>query len=83
LGRNSILGAGLFLEKYLFWEQAHFWREKIIFGSRATRGRKETCRKRRKTNMQEEKKRGTHADRINRDRVRVFDKHCNDYKPIK
>jgi hypothetical protein len=33
--------------------------------------------------MQEEKQRGTQADKTNHTRVRVFDKDCNDYKPVK
>jgi hypothetical protein len=36
-----------------------------------------------KTSMQEEKQRGTQADKPNWDRVRVFDKDCNDYKHVK
>jgi hypothetical protein len=68
----------------LFWEHAHFWRERSIFGARAIGGRKKKhAEKRRKSNMQEEKQCGTHADRPNHVRVRVFDKDCNDYKPIK
>jgi hypothetical protein len=71
LGRKSILGTGLFLErKIYFWEQ------------HAIGGRKETCKKRRKSSMQEEKKHGTHADRPNHVRVRVLDKNCNGYKPV-
>jgi hypothetical protein len=67
----------------MFWEHTHFWREIPIFGVHAIGGRKETCRKRRKRSMQEEKQRGAHADRPNHVRVRFFDKDCNDYKPIK
>jgi hypothetical protein len=44
---------------------------------------KEACRKRRKSSMQEEKKRGEEADKPNHNRVRVFDKDCNGYKPVK
>jgi hypothetical protein len=63
----GVLGAGLFWEeslfwehayfweKYMFWEHVHFWIEKPIFGVRAIGGKKSTCRKRRKNNMQEEK----------------------------
>jgi hypothetical protein len=40
---------------------------------RALGGRKEACKKRRKSNMQEEKQCGAHADRPNHVRVRVFD----------
>jgi hypothetical protein len=40
----------------------------------ATGGKKETCRKRRKRSMQEEKQRGVWEDKPNHDRVRVFDK---------
>jgi 3-methyladenine DNA glycosylase Tag len=46
-------------------------------------GKKETCEKRRKSSMQEEKKHDVQAGKPNRDRVRVFEKYCNDYKPIK
>jgi hypothetical protein len=57
LGGKSILCIGL------FWVQAYFWRERAIFGVRAIGGRKESCKKRRKNNMQKEEKLcGTHAD---------------------
>jgi hypothetical protein len=46
-------------------------------------GKKTTCKKRRKISMQEEKQRGTQKDKANHDRVRVFDKNCNNYKAIK
>jgi hypothetical protein len=36
-------------------------------------GKKETCKKRRKNSMQEEKQSGTQEDKPNHDRVRVFD----------
>jgi hypothetical protein len=38
---------------------------------------------RKENNMQEEKQSGTKACKPNHDRVRVFDKDCNDYKPVK
>jgi hypothetical protein len=53
------------------------------FGARATSGKKATCRKRRKSNMQEEKPHGEEADKPNHIRVRVFDKDCNGYKLVK
>jgi hypothetical protein len=43
----------------------------------------EACKKRRKSNMHEEKQRGAQADHPSCDRVRVFYKDCNNYKPIK
>jgi hypothetical protein len=67
---GSILGADLILKK------------RSIFGAHALGGRKEACRKRRKSSMQEEKQRDTHADMPNHVRVRVFDKDCNGYKPV-
>jgi hypothetical protein len=66
LRRKVILGAGLFLEK--------------------NGGRKETCK--RKSSMQEEKQHargeacGEKAGKPNHDRVRVFEKGCNDYKLV-
>jgi hypothetical protein len=39
-----------------------------------------TCRKRRKSSMQEENQCGTHVDRPNHVKVRVFDKDFNGYK---
>jgi hypothetical protein len=51
-------------------------------GAQATCGRKETCSKRRKSNMKEENKHVVKAGKPNHDRVRVFDKDCNIYKPI-
>jgi hypothetical protein len=72
-----------FWEKYLFWGKNYFWKERPNFGAHATRGKKATCRKRRKSNIQGEKKRGVQVDKPNHDRVRVFDKDCNRYKPKK
>jgi hypothetical protein len=37
----------------------------------------------RKSNMQEEKHARREGRKPNHDRVRVFDKDCNDYKPVK
>jgi hypothetical protein len=53
------------------------------FGAHATDGKKETCIKRRKINMQEENKRGAQVVKPNHDRVRVFYKDCKGYKPVK
>jgi hypothetical protein len=46
-------------------------------------GRKATCRKIRKNNIQEKKKHGVKAEKPNHGRVRVFDKDCNGYKTVK
>jgi hypothetical protein len=64
------LGANLILKK------------RSIFEACTLGGKKTTCIKRRKSNMQEEKQRGMHANKPNHVRVRVFGKYCNDYKPI-
>jgi hypothetical protein len=71
VGGKSILGAGL------FWEYAHFWRERSIFGAHTIGGRKTAWRKRNKNNMQkkEEKQHGAHAGRPSHVRVRVLDMH--------
>jgi hypothetical protein len=66
--RKAILGAILFLEKNRWQEKPH------------ARG-KATCR--RKSNMKEEKKHGEKEGNPSHDRVRVFDKDCNGYKPVK
>jgi hypothetical protein len=83
LGRKSILGARLFLGEIFVLGKTYFWRERPNFGVRATGGKKAACKKRRKNNMQKEKRHGTQADKPTHDRVRVFYKDCNDYKPIK
>ena len=44
--------------------------------------RKQNAEKRRKSSMQEEKKHGAQESKPNHDRVRVFNKDCNNYKPI-
>jgi hypothetical protein len=54
LKRKSILGAGLFLEKDLFWRKTYFLKGRPNFGERATGGKKTTYRKIRKNSMQEE-----------------------------
>jgi hypothetical protein len=64
------------------WEQAYF-EEIPNFGARATSGKKTTCEKRRKNNMQEETSRGEEEGKLNHVRVRVFYKYCNEYNPIK
>jgi hypothetical protein len=51
LGRNSILGTGLFLGEIFVLGKTYFWRERPNFGARATGGRKEACGKRRKISM--------------------------------
>jgi hypothetical protein len=84
LGKKSLFWSqAYFLEKDLFWEHAYFWKERPIFGAHTTGGRKETCKKRRKNNIYKENQRGAQEDMPNHDRVRVFEKHCNNYKPIK
>jgi hypothetical protein len=83
LRRKSVLGTCLFLEKDLFWGKTYFWKGRPNFGAHTTGGKKETRRKRRKNNMQEEKQRGAQVDKLDHDKVRVFDKYCNDYNPIK
>jgi hypothetical protein len=45
--------------------------------------RKQHAEKEGKASMQEEKQCGVQEDKPNHDRVRVFDKDCNGYKPIK
>jgi hypothetical protein len=67
-GRRPIFGERSVLGK------TYFWKGRPNFGARTTGGKKETCRKRRKRNMQEEKKHGAQEDKPNHDRVRVFDK---------
>jgi len=66
----------------MFWGNTYFWKKIPNVGTCAIGGKKETCRKRRKNSMKKGKKHGMHADRPNLDRVRGFDKYCNDYKPI-
>jgi hypothetical protein len=73
LRRKAILGASLFLEKNRCEEK------QLARGKQHARG-KASCK--RKINMQEEKQHGEKARKRNHDRVRVFDKGCNDYKPI-
>jgi hypothetical protein len=63
------------LEENIFWVQAYFWREISIFGARTLGGRKEAYIKIRNRSMQkEEKHHGTHENKCNHVRVRVFDK---------
>jgi hypothetical protein len=52
--------------------KTYFWKGRPNFGVHTTCGKKEACKKRRKSNMQEKKQRGVHADKPNHDRVRVF-----------
>jgi hypothetical protein len=69
------VGVGPFWEEIIFWVQAYFWRERVIFGVHAIGGRKETCRKTRKNSMQKEEKQcGAHENRPNYVRVRVLTK---------
>jgi hypothetical protein len=61
LRRKVVLSTGTVLEK-----KVYFWKDLILgrrpnFGARAIEGKKETCRKRRKSSMQDEKKRGTQS----------------------
>jgi hypothetical protein len=65
LRRKYILGIGLLLEKDLFWGKTYFWKGRPNFGARATSGKKATCRKRRKSSMQEEKQCGVQEDKPN------------------
>jgi hypothetical protein len=81
LRRKSILGASLFLEKNLFWGKTYFWKKGPKFGAHAIGGKKATCKKRRKSSMQEEKQCVVQEGKPNHDRVRVFDKDCNDCNP--
>jgi hypothetical protein len=81
LRRKYILGAGLFFEKNLFLGKTELWKGRPNVGEQATGGKKATCRKRRKSNMQEEMQLGAKVGNPNQDRVRFFDKYCNDYKP--
>jgi hypothetical protein len=64
------------------WVQAYF-EEIPNFGARAMSGKKETCKKIMKNNMQEETPRDDKEGNPNHVRVRVFDKDCNGYKPVK
>jgi hypothetical protein len=64
------------------WAHAYF-KERPNFGAHTTSDKKETCIKKRKSSMQEEKQRGKQEGNPNHDRVRVFVKDCNCYKPIK
>jgi hypothetical protein len=82
LGRKSILGADLFLGEIYVLGDTYFLRERPNFGVPAIGGKKETRRKIKKINMQEETQRGVRAGKPNCDRVRDFDKDCNNYKPI-
>jgi hypothetical protein len=81
LRRKSIFCTYLFLEKYLFWGKTYFWKERPKFGACAIGGKKVACKKLRKRSMQEEKQRGAQEGKPNHDRVRVFEKYCNCYKP--
>jgi hypothetical protein len=72
-----------------FWRKIYF-RERPIFGKKYLIlehaqhvARKQHAEKRRKSSMQEEKQRSVQEDKPNHDRVRVFEKYCNGYKPIK
>jgi hypothetical protein len=60
---------------------------KICYGNRRIFGEKDLFLDRVQwvegKQMQEEKKHGVQEYKPDRDRVRVFEKHCNDYKPIK
>jgi hypothetical protein len=78
----------------LYWHMPNFgrriyfgciliWKKIFIFGACTLGGRKAAWRKRSKSSMQEEKQCGVHADKPNHVRVRVFDKYCNGYKPLK
>jgi hypothetical protein len=71
------------LEKKVYFGKDLILERRPNFGMRAIDGKKESCRKKRKNNMQEEKKHDVEADRPDHARVRVFDKYCNDYKPKK
>jgi hypothetical protein len=64
------------------WAHAYF-EERPNLGACATTSKKATCKKRRKSCMQEEKPCGKEADKPNHVRVRVFDKGFNGYNPIK
>jgi hypothetical protein len=83
LRRKAILSAGLFLEKRSILGKTSFWKGRPNFGVRSIDGKKSACRKRRKRSMQDEKQCGTQVGKPNHDKVRVFDKDCNGYKPIK
>jgi hypothetical protein len=66
-----------------FEERPIFGKEDLILEHVQQVARKTTCIKRRKSNMQEENPCGKEAGKPNHDRVRVFVKDCNGYKPIK
>jgi hypothetical protein len=51
------------------------------FGACTIDGKKATCKKRRKNNMQEEKQCGAQTNKPNHVRVRVFDQDCKGYNP--
>jgi hypothetical protein len=71
-GENTYLWNDLIFErKTKFWSACNRWQEIAA------------CRKRRKSSMKEEKQRGAQAINPNHNRVRVFDKDCNDYKFVK
>jgi hypothetical protein len=66
-----------------FEERPIFGKEDLILGARATGGKKEACRKRWKSSTQKKTQHGKKEEKPNRNRVRVFDKDCNGYKPEK
>jgi hypothetical protein len=77
------LGTDLFLGEIFVLVKTYFWKERPNIGVCATSGRKEEYKKRRKSIMQKEKKHGVQEIKPNFNRVRVFDKDCNSYKPKK
>jgi hypothetical protein len=77
------LGAYLFLGERFVLGKMYFWKERPNIVVCVTSGKKEECKKRRKSSMQKEKKHGTQENKPNCNRVTVFDKDCNSYKPKK
>jgi len=57
LRRKVVLGAGLFLEKMYILGKTQFWKGRHNFGVHARDGKKLSCKKIRKKNMQEERQR--------------------------
>jgi ribosomal protein S9 len=72
-----------FWRKYLFWERPNFGKEDLILEHAQQMERKQHAKKEGKTTCKRKSNVARRKDKPNHDRVRVFDKDCNDYKPVK
>jgi len=76
LGIKSILGTSLFWGERSILGRSPFLVRKICFWSTHNRWQESSMQKKKENQC------GPHAERPNYVRGRVFDKDCNDYKPI-